>query len=125
MTSRHLRAVGDLGDRHLDDAEVLRLPVGADHEALAEVLELVLVVALARQRDLEAQLGIGGIGPAVLGRDRALRDDVEVALRLGALDAEVERVVVLLVDERVGAAGVPSTCLRTRQPSSVCGSFST
>ena len=41
------------------------------------------------------------------------------------IDGEIEALVGLLVDEPIGGAGVPSTCARTRRPSSVTGSFST
>ena len=104
-------AVGHLVDRHLDDAEVARLPVGAQHEAVADVRQLVLVVALAGHGHLEGERRIADGGVARLARDGALQGDVDEPVGLRARDPHVEAVVLLLVDERVilgvGAAAVP------------------
>ena len=104
-------AVRDLVDRRSDDAEVACLPVGAEHEAVAGVLQLVLVVAFARHCDLEGERRIGGVGIAPFGGYRALHRDEQEAVGLRATDPHVEAVVLLFVDESVlrwiGAAAVP------------------
>ena len=84
-----------------DEPEVRRSAVGADDPALAEGLGFVLVVALTRQQDLEAERRIVGARKAQLGRERARRADQEKALVLARVDPGVERLVVLLVHERV------------------------
>ena len=109
-------AVRDLVDRRSDDAEIARLPVGAEHEAVAGVLQLVLVVAFARHCDLEGERRIGGVGIAPFGGYRALHRDEQEAVGLRATDPHVEAVVLLFVDESVlrwiGAAAVPFALMR-------------
>jgi len=97
-----LRPVALLADGRLHQPEVRRVPVGADEPAPVEVLDVVLVVALARQEHAERERRVVGARVAVLGRDRALRDDEDVALVLGGRDGRVETFVLLLVDQRVG-----------------------
>ena len=83
------------------DPEVARLPVGPYHPAPADVIDRVLVATLARQQHLETQLGIVGTRVADLRGDRAARVDQEVTAILRHLDGGVERLVLLLVQQRV------------------------
>jgi hypothetical protein len=66
------------------------------------VIGLVLVVALPGQDHAELELRIGRVGIALLGRNRALAEDVEVAAVLGRADVHVEALVRLVVHDRVG-----------------------
>ena len=101
-TSCHLRAIASAPGRHLDDAEVLRLPVGAHDPAAAGVLDLVFVIALARQEQLELELRVA--------RRRRTSTSVDTVLcvwmnryfsSLVRYELRVEAVVLLLLDQRI------------------------
>ena len=53
-------AIGGLCDRHFDDAKIQRLPVGADQETIVDMIDLILVIFLARQHHFEIELRIVG-----------------------------------------------------------------
>ena len=95
----------------LEQTEVGRLPVAADDPATVEVLDRVLVAALAGQEDAELECRVRRVGVADFARFRALGHDQKEAAVLGVGDAGVEAQVVLLVDEwiacRIGAENVP------------------
>ena len=42
-----------VADRRLHEAKIARAPIGADDEAIAQVLDLILMVALVRQENVE------------------------------------------------------------------------
>ena len=83
-------------------AEVLGLPVGADHPASVEVIGAVFHVAFARRQHGE-DLRISGGRAALLGRHRAFHRDADETVVAGTADAHVEAVVLFLVDQLVGA----------------------
>ena len=97
-----LRAIAFGAARHFDDAEILRLVVGAHDPAAVRVFHLVFVVALARQEHLELELRGGGVGVPDLGRDRALRVDQQILLVLGARELRVEALVFLRPHDGIG-----------------------
>jgi hypothetical protein len=97
------RAVAAPLERRDDDAEIFRLPVGADQHAIVEIFDLVFVVRGARDDDCESQRRIAGARIAPLGARRALRADVQVPIRLAAHHDEIEALVRLFVHEPVGA----------------------
>ena len=92
-------------DRDLHDAEVARLPVGADDPAPVDVVGRILVTPLAWQQHAKAQFGVVRACVAHFGRDRAARVQQDVLAVLRQLDRGVEGLVLLLVDQRV-AGGV-------------------
>ena len=71
------------GARHAGShqAEVGGVPVGADEEVVAEVVDAVLVIRLTREKDAELSLGLRGLEIAKLVRERLLRLDEEEATR--------------------------------------------
>ena len=80
----------------------LRLPVGADHPAAAEMVGAVFDVALARRqhRELASDRPAGAQRCSV---DTVLStDDADELVVAAASDAHVEAVVLFLVDQRVG-----------------------
>src|SRR5690606_8420323 len=74
----------------------------ADYPAAVVVVGVVLDVALARGQHGELAR-VGGRRAARLARDRAFHADADVTVIAGAADAHVETVVMLLVDQLVGA----------------------
>ena len=104
-------AIALLSDLCFEQAEVGRLPVAADDPASVQVLDRVLVAALARQKDAKRERRVRRIGVPDFGGLGALGHDQEEAAVLGGGDAGVETEIVLLVDERVarriGAQHVP------------------
>ena len=95
------RAVAGRLRRRLEQAEVDGVPVGADHPAFADVIDGVFVAALARQQHPERQRRIVDARVPCLGRDGAARVDQQEAPVLGHADGGVERLVLLLVHDRV------------------------
>ena len=89
------------GDRRAHDAEVGRLPIGADDEVVAKLLHLVFQIRLARQYGFEAQLRIVGIGVTPLGLLGALHGDEQVLIGPALAHAHVVAVIVLLVNQRI------------------------
>ena len=71
----------------LQQPEVARPGVAADIEAPAVVIDLILVPPLPRQEDREIAAGPIRLGVAVLGRERMVRADQDVALRAALPDA--------------------------------------
>ena len=96
-----VRAIALFADGRLHQPEVRRLPVAADDPAAVEVVDVVLVVALARQEHAECQRRVRRVGVAPFGRNRALGLDQDVAVVLGVEHAGVEALVLLLVDQHV------------------------
>ena len=96
-----LRARGGIGGCG-DQLEVLRTVVGADHPAAIVVVGVVLDVALARRQHGEGGRVAGGCISLFRGH-RAVHADGDEAIVAGAADAHVEAVVLLLVDDGVGA----------------------
>ena len=95
-----LRARGGVAGR-LHQLEVGgAIGIGADHPAPAQVVGVVLDIALARRQHGERGR-VAGRGVAVLVRYGAVQADHDVPVVTAAADAHVEAVVLLLVDQRV------------------------
>src|SRR5437868_7199059 len=84
-----------------EETEVAAHRVRADVEEALAVTDVVLVTRLARLHDGEGGEGIARREKADLARRVRARGDEEEVPRARALDAEVEGVVLLLVDEVV------------------------
>jgi hypothetical protein len=59
-------AIRGLCHRNFHDTKIQRLPVGADHEAIVEMIDLVFMILLARQHHLEIERRIVGTRVAPL-----------------------------------------------------------
>ena len=95
-------AAAGRGDGRGDEAEVAAAIVGADEPEAVAVIDGVLVLVVALADEGEAAVGLvggqdAGFGGGVAGR----LHDQEFAVA-GAANAEVEALVVVLVDEYVG-----------------------
>ena len=99
------------GDGRGDEAEVAAAVVGADEPEAVAMVDGVLVLVVARGDEGEAAVGLVGGEDAGFGGGVAGRFQNEEFAIAGAADAEVEALVVVLVDECVGrvlrAEGVP------------------
>ena len=114
-------------ERRLDDAEILRLPVGADQERARRGDRSGTRGRPRAARTLrKSSVRIVRARVAPLGRGRAFRADEQIALGLAAhRRRDRSSRPALRRRARSAAVVVPSTCARTRRPSSVTGSFST
>ena len=90
------------GDGRGDEAEVAAAVVGADEPEAVAVIDGVLVLVVARADEGEAAVGLVGGEDAGLGGGVAGGFHDEEFAVAGAADAEVEALVVVLVDEDVG-----------------------
>ena len=77
------------------------------------VLDVVLVTLHARFDDARFGRHVVGVDQPHLGGHLRRRRDHQHAAGAGALHRHEEPVVVLLVDEHIGAAGVPTVCRQT------------
>ncbi len=89
------------GHRRPHEPEVPRAVVRPDVEVVAQVIDVVLVLALAREEDGRFVFGVVRIHVAVLGRERLGRRDDHVAPRFRAEHPGVEGFVGLFIDEHV------------------------
>ena len=91
-----------LGHRH--QAEVRRIPIGADDPAAVVVICVIEEVALTRCKHAELRR-VGQFGAAHFAGYRALQRDAQVLLRAGAEDRHVEGFVSFLVHQHVVTGG--------------------
>ncbi len=96
-----LRTRGRIG-RCGDQLEVLRTVIGADHPAAIVVVGVVLDIALARRQHGEVGR-VAGRRVTLFRGHGAVHADGDEAIVAGAADAHVEAVVLLFVDDGVGA----------------------
>ncbi len=109
-------AIRRLVDGRLHEAKIERLPIGADDEPIAQVLDLVFVIGFVRQKDLERQRGIAGLRVPPLRGHGAFHVDENEALRLRLDDAGVEAPIGLGEHPRIRVGLVPPTMLLDVQP---------
>ncbi len=101
-TSCHCARSPDRRVSGLDDAEILGLPVRANHPAAGDVIGVVLEVALASDEHLERRRRATPAGMHRVSLDTVLLDaNAEERVVLRARDAHVEALVELLVHEDV------------------------
>ena len=104
----HILPLGAVGlarrSAHAHQAEIARLPVGSDDEVVAEMLDLVFVIAFVRQEDLEFERRIVGVRVAPFRGHRAFHVDENEALGFRFGNAGVEAQVRLLEYQRHRAA---------------------
>ena len=91
-----------LRHRRRHQAKVFRLIVGADEEAVGDMIDLILMTARSRQKYFEFAERIIGIEVTILMGNRLCRHQQQVALGFGLEDEHAESLVVLLVDQLVG-----------------------
>ena len=84
------RAIGRPADRSLHQAEIARLPVGADDETVAQMIDLVLVVALVGKKNRERERRIVRVRVAPFRGDGALHADEDEPVGLGLVDPGVK-----------------------------------
>ncbi len=102
-------SLGRVGDRRGHDTEVLRPLVGGDVEHAVVVIDVVLVAGLAREHERERAGGVARIEVAELARRHGVRAGEDHLLVERPAGADVEQLVLLLVEELVlvGADHVP------------------
>ena len=91
--------LGRIGDRRLDDLEVLRALVGGDVELTVVVVDVVLVAGLPGQDDGERRRGCRRRQVAHLGRRLGARRHEDHLLVERPSGADVEQLVALLEDQ--------------------------
>jgi len=97
-------------DRHRHQPEIAGLPVGADDEAILQVLDFVFMVVLTRKEHLERQVRIVRVGVAPFGGEGSFHVDEKKLVGFGLGNAGVQRQIGLFenhgIPGRVGAHGV-------------------
>ena len=106
-TSRQRGAVAFPADRHLHQAKIAGLPIGSDDEGIAEMFQLVFMIAFVRQEDLEFERRIIGMRVPPFRGHRAFHVDENEALGFRFGDAGVEALVRLLECQGVVARVLP------------------
>ena len=102
-----------IGQRRLADAEVLRpAGIGEDEQPVAVVIDGILVAVLARRHQAGCAVRSIGVDEVDLAGLVVVRGDDDEPAGLALFDADIEAVVLLLVDQSIllsrGADPVPA-----------------
>src|SRR5437660_7505597 len=111
--------------RRRQETEVLRVIIGANNEPIMKMIDMIFMLALARQKYFEFAARIVGVEIAVLLADGLRRNDHQKSLRLCFEDIHDERFVVFLVDQlihrRIGSDHVPVNLMLAQRRSVLLG----